>query len=76
MDLKDLLKAYTFCPDRSGLVGWVSSCKAKGCGVDSWSEHMPEGLWVWSPVGAQWERQLMFLTHCYFSLSLPPFPSL
>ena len=65
-------------PDWCGSVGWVSSCKVKGCWFDSWSGHMP-GLWVQTPVGVctggNWS---MFVSHIDLSLllSLPPFPSL
>ena len=37
-------------PDGYGLVGWMLSCKLKGCRFDSRSGHM-SGLWARSPVG-------------------------
>ena len=67
-------------PDQCGSVGWVSSCKAKGCWFDSWPGHVPAlKVRVGSGSGSVREAtsQSVFLSHLSLSLSPPlPFSSL
>ena len=70
------LERATFCPDWSGSVGWVSSCKLKGHWFNSCSGHVP-GSWASLRLegGERGKPVDVSLTHRYFSSPLPSFPS-